>query len=94
MSADSYNVPEAPFSRRDDVIDIIHGVEIADPYRWLEDATSPDTKEWIAAQNQYTRSLLEAQPSFQLSRCPHRVTGLAGPIAQASSAPGLGDARP
>src|SRR3954466_9566143 len=41
------------------VIDDYHGRQIADPYRWLEDSASPETRQFVAAQNAYTRSLLE-----------------------------------
>jgi prolyl oligopeptidase len=44
------------------VIDTVHGVTIEDPYRWLEDQESPETREWIDAQNEYTRSILDAIP--------------------------------
>jgi prolyl oligopeptidase len=37
-------------------------VEIADPYRWLEDQQSFETRAWIDAQNKYTRALLDAWP--------------------------------
>ena len=48
-----------PPSRRDDVKETLHGVTIADPYRWLEDQNSPETRSWIQAQNAYTRSALD-----------------------------------
>jgi prolyl oligopeptidase len=44
------------------VTDNYHGVEVVDPYRWLEDQQSPETRAWIDAQNKYTQSLLEAWP--------------------------------
>ena len=47
-----------PAARRDDVVDDLHGVAIADPYRWLEDADAPETREWIAAQNELTQAWL------------------------------------
>jgi prolyl oligopeptidase len=40
------------------VIDTIHGVAITDPYRWLEDQNSPETRAWIDAQNVYTQKVL------------------------------------
>ncbi len=47
-----------PKTRRDDVKEVLHGVEIADPYRWLEDQRSPETRAWIDAEDQYTQSIL------------------------------------
>jgi prolyl oligopeptidase len=41
---------------------MLHGVEIADPYRWLEDQQSPETRAWIDAQNKYTQALLDSWP--------------------------------
>jgi prolyl oligopeptidase len=51
-----------PETRRDDVREVMHGIELVDPYHWLEDADSPETRAWIAAQNDYTRSYLDALP--------------------------------
>jgi len=51
-----------PRTRKDDVKETIQGVEIADPYRWLEDQESPETRAWIKAQNEYTHSLLDPRP--------------------------------
>jgi prolyl oligopeptidase len=50
--------PTPPETIQDNVIDIVHGVEIVDPYRWLEDQESPETRAWIAEQNVYTESVL------------------------------------
>jgi prolyl oligopeptidase len=55
-------VPPAPPTRRDDVVDVLHGVELADPYRWLEDGDDPATRAWVDAQNQRTRAVLDASP--------------------------------
>jgi prolyl oligopeptidase len=52
------DIPQPPPTRRDDVRDVVHGVEITDPYRWLEDQESPETRAWIDAQNAYTQSVL------------------------------------
>lgn len=49
----------APVTRRDDsVVDTFHGVEVRDPYRWLETTTDPEVKDWIAAQNVVTNAHL------------------------------------
>ncbi|MBP6875660.1 MAG: S9 family peptidase [Candidatus Eisenbacteria bacterium] len=44
------------------VADTLHGVVIEDPYRWLEDQESPETRDWIDAQNAYTMSQLDRFP--------------------------------
>lgn len=51
--------PDAP---RLDVVDVLHGHEVADPYRWLEDADSPETLAWSAAQEHLVRAHLDALP--------------------------------
>jgi prolyl oligopeptidase len=51
-----------PYSAVEPVTEIIHGVPITDPYRWLEDQESPRTREWLAAQTQYARAYLDAIP--------------------------------
>ena len=43
---------EYPETAREGVVDNYHGVEIADPYRWLEDDMSERTAEWVKAQNE------------------------------------------
>ncbi len=48
-----------PDSPRGDHTDVIHGVTIADPYRWLEDMDSDATRAWIDAQNTVTGAHLE-----------------------------------
>ena len=44
------------------MIDEYHGQRIHDPYRWLEDSTSAETRQFVAEQNAYTRSALEEIP--------------------------------
>jgi hypothetical protein len=43
-----------PVTNKGDVVDTLHGVPVADPYRWLEALNSPETATWIARQNQVT----------------------------------------
>jgi prolyl oligopeptidase len=54
--------PSPPLTRRDNLQEVLHGVAVTDPYRWLEDQNSPETRSWIAAQNNYTHSLLDGLP--------------------------------
>ncbi|MGD9265401.1 MAG: hypothetical protein PVJ71_06465, partial [Lysobacterales bacterium] len=53
---------DAPATRREAVTDTYHGVEVADPYRWLEDWSSAEVKAWSAAQNEHARAYLDALP--------------------------------
>jgi prolyl oligopeptidase len=51
-----------PDTRRSDHVDNYHGTKVADPYRWLEDPDSPESRTWIEAQNEVTQSYLETIP--------------------------------
>jgi prolyl oligopeptidase len=57
-----------PHSAVEVVTDLLHGVPIADPYRWLEDQDSPRTRAWIADQTRYARNYLDAIPGRELIR--------------------------
>lgn len=48
-----------PPTKTVDQVDDYHGALVSDPYRWLEDVDSPETLEWIAAQNALTRAFLD-----------------------------------
>ncbi len=63
-----------PAARQADQTDVLHGVAVADPYRWLEDTDSPETRAWIEAQNALTFGFLAAIPERQ--RIAARLTGL------------------
>jgi prolyl oligopeptidase len=41
-----------PAARRLDLVEDLHGYRVADPYRWLEDADSPETRQWLAAEQE------------------------------------------
>ena len=51
-----------PETRQEDVTDTYFGTTVADPYRWLEDDRSPETEQWVKAQNTVTSSYLEQIP--------------------------------
>ncbi len=51
-----------PISRIDDVVEVLHGKEVADPYRWLEDDNALETKDWVNAQNALTDAYLSSSP--------------------------------
>lgn len=47
-----------PVTKKGHTIDTYFGTKVADPYRWLEDDQSRETKAWIAAQNRITQNYL------------------------------------
>jgi prolyl oligopeptidase len=51
-----------PATRRVDQVDELHGVRVADPYRWLEDGKSPEVQQWVAAEDKVARSYLAELP--------------------------------
>ena len=48
-----------PDSRREDTVDTLHGQQVADPYRWLEDADSPEVQTWMNTQQSFTDDYLQ-----------------------------------
>lgn len=55
-------MPLPPDTRTELLVETLHGVEIADSYRWLEDQDAPETRAWIDQQNAYTDSVLTGLP--------------------------------
>jgi len=51
-----------PPTRVQEIVETIHGVEVRDPYRWLEDGADPEVAAWVAAQHAHTRAFLDALP--------------------------------
>ena len=52
-----------PSARKGDVVDDYHGTKVADPYRWLEDPDSPESRSWIEAENRLTNAYLADIPT-------------------------------
>jgi len=55
----TYDYPPA---RKSDQVDDYHGVKVADPYRWLEDLDSEETRQWVEAENKLTFAFLNSIP--------------------------------
>jgi prolyl oligopeptidase len=51
-----------PESKKGEVVDDYFGTKVADPYRWLEDETSAETKAWVEEQNKLTFGFLDKVP--------------------------------
>jgi prolyl oligopeptidase len=67
-------MPPAPPTPREPAVDVLHGVRIEDPYRWLEDAANPRVGAWTEAQNARTRAVLDRLP--QRARFARRLRDL------------------
>src|SRR5690242_9657993 len=65
-----------PETQREDVVDIRHGVPIADPYRWLENDVRSDSRvaAWVEAENAVTDAYLATLPARERFR--KRITEL------------------
>lgn len=65
VSASLFNVNAQmnyPETKKSDVSDDYFGTRVADPYRWLEDENSKETKEWVSKQNRETAKFLARVP--------------------------------
>src|SRR5712691_3163261 len=63
-----------PVTEARPVSEMMQGVTITDPYRWLEDQNSPDTRAWIDRENTYTDTMLNSLPDKQ--RFTQRIQSL------------------
>jgi prolyl oligopeptidase len=66
--------PHYPDTKKVTQMDDYHGTKVADPYRWLEDIDSPETAQWVAAENEVTFEYLRQIP--QRDAIKNRLTAL------------------
>jgi prolyl oligopeptidase len=57
-----------PNSAIEPVTEVLHGIPVTDPYRWLEDQNSPRTRAWIDEQTRYARAYLDSIPGRERIR--------------------------
>jgi prolyl oligopeptidase len=55
-------LPPVPRTERVNVVDDVHGIKVADPYRWLEADADVRVREWTDRQNARTRAVLDSLP--------------------------------
>ena len=65
--------PVYPLAPPSGQVDVIHGLEIADPYRWLE-VSSPETQDWVRSEDRLMQHYLENEPAR--GRLRRRMEGL------------------
>ena len=61
-------MPTYPETRSQSVTDVLHGETIADPYRWLENGSDPETVRWTEQQNALTEAHLSSMPGRERIR--------------------------
>ncbi len=69
-------LPPYPNAPRQDITDSLHGREVPDPYRWLEDADSEQTRAWLHAEDEFYQAFLAGVPGRE--RFAARLTELLG----------------
>jgi len=62
LSAPPTALQKYPSAPRGDVIDDYHGTKVADPYRWLEELDSPNTRAWVKAEDALTDGYVAGLP--------------------------------
>ncbi len=60
--ADTIKNMPYPKAAKGDVVDDYFGTKVPDPYRWLENDTSAETKAWVIAENKVTQNYLSQIP--------------------------------
>ncbi len=57
-SCSNQNTSSYPETKKEEFAETIHGYEISDSYRWLEDFTSDDSLDWVKRQNKFTKTFI------------------------------------
>lgn len=73
FSQDALTYPDA---RRGDHVDTYHGEKVGDPYRWLEDLESEETRAWVKAEDKLTRSYLDIPGRERIRRQMETLVGV------------------
>ena len=63
-----------PITKKVELVENLHGAPVSDPYRWLEDDNSAETKAWVEEQNKVTFAYLEQIP--ERTKLKERLTKL------------------
>ena len=74
VAGDSAGKLQYPEAHRSDQVDDYHGVKVADPYRWLENLDTAETRSWVEAENELTFAFLARIP--QRAAIKDRLTAL------------------
>jgi len=65
IDQEEMKMEKPPEARIENVVEVIHGQKVEDPYRWLENWETPEVRRWVDEQNGYTRSILAQLPGRQ-----------------------------
>ncbi|MHA1212867.1 MAG: S9 family peptidase, partial [Candidatus Heimdallarchaeota archaeon] len=56
-----------PATKREEVVEVLHGKTITDQYRWLENFDAPEVQEWLEEQHEYLDATLSQIPNYKKS---------------------------
>jgi prolyl oligopeptidase len=68
LTLSSQQTPAYPPTPRGSVVETLHGIQVADPYRWLEQLDDPAVNKWVDSEVAYTNSVLERLPAREAIR--------------------------
>jgi prolyl oligopeptidase len=53
---------QQPKTRKDEIVETLHGIQVPDPYRWLEKSDEPEVQAWLTEQANYAESYFSRIP--------------------------------